>query len=55
MVIQLEDCIDVLKERFPDFDFDFVVLVDHSISHDRLQPDGLNMNKILVRYGDKQP
>ena len=42
MVIQLEDCIDVLKVQFPDFDV--VVLVDHSNGRNRLQPDGLNMN-----------
>ena len=53
MVIQLEDCIDVLQTQFPDFDFIF--LVDHSNGHDRLQPDGLNLNKISVRYGGKQP
>ena len=53
MVVQLEDCIDVLKVQFPEFDF--VFLVDHSNGHDRLQPDGLNINKISVRYGGKQP
>ena len=34
MVIQLEDCVDVLKHLYPDFDFLF--LVDHSNGHDRL-------------------
>ena len=53
MVIQLEDCVDVLKTQFPEFDI--VFLVDHSNDHDRLQPDGLNLNKIGVKYGGKQP
>ena len=53
MGIQLEDYIDVLKVQFPEFDL--VVLVNHSNDHDRLQPDRLNMNKILVRYGGKEP
>ena len=53
MIIQLEDCIDVLNVAFPDFDY--IVLVDHSNGHDCLQPDGLNLNKIGVKYGGKQP
>ena len=53
MVLQFEDCIDVLKCLYPDFDFLF--LFDHSNGHDRLQPNGLNLNKIQVRHGGKQP
>ena len=53
MTIQLEHCIDVLKIQFPQFDFLF--LVDHSNGHDRLQPDGLSITKIGVKYGGKQP
>ena len=53
MSMQLEDCIDILKINYPEFDFIF--LFDHSNGHDRLQPDGLSLNKISVKYGGKQP
>ena len=53
MILQLEDCIDVLKVLFPDFDFIF--LFDHSNGHDRLQSDGLSITKINVGYGGSQP
>ena len=53
MVLQLEDCIDVLKITHPEFDF--VYLFDHSNGHNRMQPNGLNMNKINVRFAGKQP
>jgi len=50
MVIQLEDCVDVLQVLYPHFDF--AVLFDHSNGHDRLQPNG---PKIGIRYGGEQP
>ena len=53
MVVQMEDVVDILQMQFPEFDFIF--LVDHSNGHDRLQPDGLNINKISVKYGGQQP
>ena len=53
MSMQLEDCIDVLQINFPEYDFLF--LFNHSNGHDRLQPDRLNIDKISVRYGGKQP
>ena len=50
MVLQLEDCVDVLKVLHPDFDFIF--LFDHSNGHDHcMQPNRLSLNKISVRYG----
>ena len=52
MILQLEDCVDVLKVTHPEFEFLF--LFDHSNGHDRLQPNGLNRNKISVRFGGKQ-
>ena len=52
MVIQFKDCIDVLKYLHPDFDF--VFFFNHSNSHDRLQPDGLSLNKTSVRHSGKQ-
>ena len=53
MVIQLEDCIDVLKFMFPDFDFLF--FLDHSNGHDRMRPNGLNLNKVSMKFAGKQP
>ena len=53
MVLQFEDCVDILQYMYPDFDFIF--LFDHSNGHDRMQPNGLNINKIGIRFGGKQP
>ena len=53
MVLQLEDCINVLKITHPEFDF--VYLFDHSNGHNRMRPNGLNINKINVRFAGKQP
>ena len=53
MVVQFEDCIDVLQYLHPDFDFMFIF--DHSNGHDRLQSDGLSISKINVKHGGKQP
>ena len=54
MVIQLEDCVDVLKAIYGD-KFDYCFLFDHSNGHDRQRPDGLNVNKVSKYYGGKQP
>ena len=53
MLLQFEDIIDVLKVIYPDFNFIF--LFDHSNGHNRMQPNSLNVNKISIRYGGKQP
>mmetsp|Transcript_26808 Transcript_26808/g.33053 ORF Transcript_26808/g.33053 Transcript_26808/m.33053 type:complete len:391 (+) Transcript_26808:1059-2231(+) len=53
MVLQLEDCIDCIKCLYPDYDFMF--LFDHSNGHDRLQPNGLSINKVRKYFGGKQP
>ena len=53
MVVQLEDCIDVLKMVHPEFDY--VFLVDHSNGHDRLQPNSLTRNKLNIGHAGKQP
>jgi len=44
MIIQFEDCIDVVKTLYPEFDFIF--LFDHSCGHDRQRPDGLSVPKV---------
>ena len=53
MVLQLEDCVDILKVTHPDFDVLF--LFDHSNGHDKLQPNGLSLSKINICHGGKQP
>ena len=53
MVLQMEDCRDILVHMFPDYEFIF--LFDHSNGHDRLQPNGLSINRISIRHGGKQP
>lgn len=52
MVLQLEDCADVLKSLHPEFDF--VFLFDHSCGHDRGRDDGLNVSKMRSGYGGAQ-
>ena len=54
MVIQLEDCVDVLKAINGE-KYDYCFLFDHSNGHDRLREDGLNLNNINKYYGGNQP
>jgi hypothetical protein len=53
MVLQFEDCIDVMEVLYPDFEY--VFLFDHSCGHDRKRPDGLCVNSIRKGFGGKQP
>ena len=53
MVEQLEDSVDVLKHVHPTFDFLF--LFGHSNGYGHLQPEGLSLTKIVMRYGGIQP
>jgi hypothetical protein len=53
MIIQFEDCIDVVKTLHPEFDFMF--LFDHSCGYDRQQPDGLSIPKSNKTHGGAQP
>ena len=53
MIVQLEDCVDVLQYLYPEFEFKFIF--DHSNGHDRLQSDGLSLSKINLKHGGKQP
>ena len=52
MVLQMEDCIDVLQVLQPDADF--LLLFDHSCGHDRQREDGLNVENMSKGYGGKQ-
>ena len=47
----MEDVIDYLKMIHPWYGY--LILVDHSNGHDRLQFDGLNINKINIGFGGK--
>ena len=51
MVLQLEDCVDVLNVKYPQYDFLF--LFDHSCGHDRHREDGLNVEKMSKSYGGR--
>jgi len=50
MVIQLEDCIDVLQALHGD-EHDHFFMFDHSNGHDRKKPDGLNAKAMNKGYG----
>ena len=52
MVLQMEDCIDVLKVLYPSYDV--LLLFDHSCGHDRQRDDGLNVEYMSKGYGGKQ-
>ena len=51
MVPQLEDCMDVLKVVYPQFDFLF--LFDYSCGHDKQREDGMNIKNMSKIYGGK--
>ena len=53
MVLQMGDCIDCLKVYGTSYDFLF--LFDHSNGDGKLQPNGLNANKIYIKFGGQQP
>jgi hypothetical protein len=53
MILQFEDCIDVVKTLWPEFDF--VFLFDHSCGHDRQRPDGLTITGLNKGFGGAQP
>jgi hypothetical protein len=53
MVLQFEDCVDVVNVLYPGYDYIF--LFDHSCGHDRKRPDGLCANSIQKGFGGKQP
>jgi hypothetical protein len=49
MVLQLEDCVDILNVLYPQYDFLF--LFDHCSGHDRQREDGLNEKKMSKSFG----
>jgi hypothetical protein len=52
MVLQLEDCDDVITNLYPQYDF--VFLFDHSSGHDKQREDGLNIKKMTKGFGGAQ-
>ena len=54
MIIQVEDCIDCLKEINGD-KFRYLFMFDHSNGHDRVCPDALNAMAISKKFGGSQP
>jgi hypothetical protein len=53
MILQLEDCADVLKALYPSYDYLF--LFDHSSGHDKQRPDGLCAARMTKGFGRAQP
>ncbi|KAL7532560.1 hypothetical protein ACHAWF_008635 [Thalassiosira exigua] len=54
MMIQVEDCVDVLREVLPAH-YDIVLMVDHSCGHDRHRPDGLSVKNVNKYFGGAKP
>ena len=54
MVLQLEDCIDVLQAIHGEL-YEYVFLFDHSCGHDRKRADGLDARLIRKNFSGKQP
>jgi hypothetical protein len=52
MVLQLEDCADVVKTLYPQYDFLF--LFDHSCGHDCMPDDALKVEGMNKGYGGEQ-
>ena len=52
IILQLYDCIDVLKCLYPQYDYLFVF--DHSCGYDKQREYGLNAENMSKSYGGKQ-
>lgn len=53
MVLQFEDCVDVIAVLF--LDYHLLANFDRSCGHDRQRPDGLSIPKLSKYYGGSQP
>ena len=53
MVLQLEDCLDVLYSIHKN-KYSYLFLFDHSCGHDRMPKDAINVNNMNVAYGGKK-
>ena len=54
LIVQPEDCLDILKVLYSPEKYEFNILVDHSCGHDIQQLDGLNVKQMNCGYGGKQ-
>ena len=57
MVMQIEDCVDVLHAMMQDWlqKYDVHFVLNHLKNHNKHKPDGLNAKKMNSRFGGKQP
>ena len=53
MILQLEDCVDVLKIKF-DGTYDYLFYFDHSGGHTKSRPDRLDESNMNKGFGGKQ-
>ena len=51
MALQLEDAVDVLSVKYPDYDF--VVLMDQSSDHKKKREGGLDAKTMNMKWGSK--
>ena len=51
LVVQLEDCIDILKMLYSTDKYEIQIMVDHSCGHDCQREDGLNIKTMNKSYG----
>jgi hypothetical protein len=54
MVLQLEDCINVLHVLQGPDNYDYMFLFDHLSGHDKQQPDGLSVTRMTKYFGGGQ-
>jgi hypothetical protein len=54
LIVQLEDCVDVLKVVLDLGNYEVRFMVDHSCGHDRQREDGLSVVQMNKEYGGKQ-
>ena len=52
MVLQLDDCVNILKVIFPGIDFIFIL--NHSCVHDKGRRYGLDLTNMNSGYGEAQ-
>jgi hypothetical protein len=54
LIVQMEDCVDVLRGVLDFKKYEIRFMVDHSCGHDRQRDDGLNVIHMNKDYGGKQ-
>jgi hypothetical protein len=52
MVLQLEDCVDLMMHLYPEYDY--LLLFDHSSGNNKQREDGLNVKKKTRSFGGMQ-